>query len=910
MKKPLFTPLVALSLLGLFSSKAHGQSSTTEVIGTVQTDSGEPLPGATVFIKGTYIGGTTNSDGMFRLQVPNESRLPVLNVSFLGYETQQDTLRGYGSATNIVLVPSVSMGLLNEVVISASRIEENIMRAPVTVDKLNSLQLGRLTKPDLLQGLAQQKGVDVTTSGMFMSSLSSRGFNSATSERLVQLVDYMDTQSPSLNINAGNSLGLPEVDIASVEVLHGPSSALYGANAFNGVVLLNSKDPFTYEGLSLRLRGGNRDYLDGQLRYAVRLGRKWAFKVSGSYAQANDWIAENYGAQSSVVVGVNNPAGSNKGYDGINIYGDVGQTFDKSAGKLAGQTVFMPGFTERELIADDNRAKLYRVVPSLSFLLTNKVKATVEAKFAQGTTSYQQTNRYRLQDFATHQFRAEVKAPNWYVRAYQTQDWGNNTYDMSFLGSFMQTAIDPRFNTSKSYAAEYFGQYALTYNTFLANPANAGNTAGAEAAARAAAAKFQLVPGTPEFNELRATVKKDGTPTKGARVNPSSLLTDVSAQRDFKFRYLDLIVGGAYRQYRLGSSGLLFSDTDGERIKNFEYGAYGQLSKELLNQRLKLTFAGRVDEFRNFKAKFSPRGSVVYALGADKQHNLRASYNQAFRSPTQQGQYLQLDLQRVLLLGNVGNGFSGYSTALGANLGTILSNPATAQAELAKYAVSLGALKPERVSTLEVGYKGSLAKNVLVDVNYYRSDYNDFIGQTRLITNVNGTSPTTPELAAGGAKQYTSGTTRVIQIQANAAQRVRTSGSMVAVTYTPTKVLNVTGNYTLNLLERDNLPADFLTYYNTPKNKYNVGVFGEVAKVVTYSANYRWAQGHLFESPFAIGELKSFSSLDAQLGYTLPKLHTTLQVGGSNLANARNMQVYGGPQVGRMAYAGLSIDVK
>lgn len=910
MKKPLFTPLVALSLLGLFSSKAHGQTPTTEVIGTVQTDSGEPLPGATVFIKGTYIGGTTNSDGMFRLQVPNETRLPVLNVSFLGYETQQDTLRGYGRTTNIVLIPSVSMGLLNEVVISASRIEENIMRAPVTVDKLNSLQLGRLTKPDLLQGLAQQKGVDVTTSGMFMTSLSSRGFNSATSERLVQLVDYMDTQSPSLNINAGNSLGLPEVDIASVEVLHGPSSALYGANAFNGVVLLNSKDPFTYEGLTLRLRGGSRDYLDGQLRYAVRLGRKWAFKVSGSYAQANDWIAENYDAQSSVVVGANNPAGSNKGYDGINIYGDVSQTFDRTAGKLAGQTVFMPGFTERELIANDNRAKLFRVVPSVSFLLTDKIKATVEAKIAQGTTSYQQTNRYRLQNFATHQYRAEVKASNWFVRGYQTQDWGNDTYDMSFQGSFMQTAIDPRFNTGKSYAAEYFGQYALTYNTFLANPANAGNTAGAEAAARAAAAKFQLVPGTPEFNELRATVKKDGTPTKGARVNPSSLLTDFSAQRDFKFSFLDLIVGGAYRQYRLGSSGLLFSDTDGERIKNYEYGAYGQLSKELLNQRLKLTFAGRVDEFRNFQAKFSPRGSAVYALGADKQHNLRASYNQAYRSPTQQGQYLQLDLQRVLLLGNVGDGFAGYSTAVAANLGTILGNPATAQAELAKYAVSLGALKPERVSTVEVGYKGTPAKNILVDVNYYRSDYNDFIGQTRLITNVNGTSPSTPELAAGGAKQYASGSTRVIQVQANAQQRVRTSGSMVAVTYTPTKVLNLTGNYTLNLLERDNLPAEFLTYYNTPKHKYNVGVFGELAKVVTYSANYRWAQGYLFESPFAIGELKSFSSLDAQLGYLLPRLHTTLQAGGSNLANARNMQIYGGPQVGRMAYLGLSIDVK
>ena len=907
MKKSLFTPLITLSVLSMPAGLAQAQTQA-ELIGTVQTDTGEPLPGATVFVQGTYIGGTTNGQGMFRLLVPAHSLPATVNVSFVGYETHKAVIENAGDKLSVVLLPSPAQ--INEVVVSASRVEENILRAGVTVDKLNTLQLDRLTQPDLIPGLARMKGVDVTQSGMFMSSLSTRGFNGATSERLVQLIDYMDTQSPSLNINAGNALGLPEIDIASVEVLHGPSSALYGANAFNGVVLTNSKDPYQYEGLSVRLRGGNRDYVDGQLRYAVRFGRKAAFKVSGSYTRALDWMAENYDALSAAYVPNNNPAGSGLGYDAVNRYGDVSNTFNATGGALNGKTVFMPGWTERQLVAGDRYAQLYRVVPSFHYLITDKVKAMVEFKRAEGTTSYQFTNRYRFKNFASNQVRAELKADNWFVRAYQTQDFGNDSYDLPFLGAFMQTAVDPTSTTGRSYAQQYFQAYAVAYNTYLAR--TPGDVAGAEQAAQTAAARYQLTPGSAEFNDLRKRVSQDPTAGKGARINPSSLLNDVSAQYDFKTRAVDVVIGGAYRQYRLGSDGQLFSDLDGKRIVNPEFGAYLQLTKQLLQERLKLTAAGRLDDSKNFKSVFSPRASAVYSLGEQKQHNLRASYNQAYRSPTQQGQYLNLDLARVLLLGNIGGGFQGYSTAAASQLGSILTQPATAQERLAAYELQADRLKPERVATWEVGYKGELVKNVVLDVNYYRSHYNDFIGQVRLISNVDGSRPTLPQLAAAAQspQPFQSGTTRVIQVQTNANQEVRTSGGLVALTWTPTKQLNLTGNYTLNLIDRSNLPEGFQTYYNTPKHKYNVGAYGELAKRFSYSVNYRWAEGHLFESPFAAGQLGSYTSLDAQVGYQLPRLHTTLQAGGSNLANARNIQVYGGPQIGRLVYAGLSLDLK
>lgn len=886
--------------------------STQTLSGQVQTDSGEPLAGATVLIKGSYIACPTSSNGQFYLSVPATQTWPlVLSTSYVGYETQLDTLRAPSTVPlRMVLIPAPA--LVSEVVVSASRREERGLTAPATVSKLSAQAIARLTLPDLIQNLAREKGVDVTTSGMFMASLSTRGFGGATSERLVQLVDYMDTQSPSLNINAGNSLGLPEVDIANVEVLHGPSSALYGANAFNGVVLTTSKDPFLFQGLTVRLRGGNRDYTDGQLRYAQKLGRRFAFKVVGSWARAQDWLASNYDAQGPLYSTGNNSAGSNYGYDAVNKYGDVSTTFGPTGGALNGKTVFMPGWTEQELVAGDSHATLYRFIPSLHYLVTDKIQAMVQFKRAQGTTGYQFTNRYRFKDFASNQYRAELRGANWFLRAYQTQDFGGHTYDLPFTGAFMQTSIDPRSGAAGlSYAQEYFGTYARAYNVYLAT--HPGDVTGAGQVAQTAAAPYQLAAGSDAFNALRGKVISDPTPGKGSLINPSSLLTDYSGQYEVRSHVVNAVVGAAYRRFALGSDGHLFADTDGERIHNYEYGSYLQLTKAVLADRLRLTAAGRLDKSQNFDAVFSPRASAVFSLDRKQLHNLRLAYNQAYRSPTQQGQYLNLDLTRVLLLGNIAGGFQGYSTALAGNLGKVLTAGEQASTQLAAYAVSADRLRPERVQTLEAGYKAQLTDKLSLDVNYFFSQYKDFIGQIRFIGNVDGSRPTLAQLALATrtpAPFQTSGQpTRIIQVQANAAQAVRSSGGLVAATYEFTPALNLTANYSLNLLATGNLPAGYQTYFNTPKHKYNVGLYGTVLKRLAYSANYRWAQGFLFESPFAAGQLANYSSLDAQLSYQVSNSPLALQAGGSNILNSNNVQVYGGPQVGRLYYAGLTLNV-
>ncbi|MBT9393004.1 TonB-dependent receptor [Hymenobacter sp. NST-14] len=870
-----FLFLLLLLLSQVFTGWAQD---TGSIAGTVETEAGEPMPGATIFIRGTFIGTSTNRDGRFALRADFSEGPVTLSVSFVGYESRDVTLTKPDNAVKVQL--KINPTQTNEIIASASRVEEGILQAPVTVEKVTSQQILRLPPPDVQVGLNHFKGIDVNGTSMLMNSLSTRGFNSPKSERLIQLTDYFDTQSPSLNVNAGNLTGLPELDIESIEIIHGPASALYGANAFNGVLLQNSKDPFVSEGLSVRVRGGQRSFFDGQLRYAQKIGERFAFKITGAYLTADDWLASNYEATSTSVEFRNNARNSTLGFDAVNRYGDVAFTVPAAypIPDLRGKTLFMPGFEEQTLVGEDDQAKSLKIHPTLSYLLTSSIKMTAGFNYNRGTASYQSSSRYRFKDFGTNQFHGEIKGERWFVRGQSVQDYGNNSYDLNLLGSFIQTSPIAT-GGSTTYAQQYFNTYLTTY----AGARQGGQTdAQAQTTALAAAAPFQLDPNSATFRNLRSEIIADATPGRGARLNPSSLLNEGNAQYDFKLgETADLIVGAAYRKFRLGSNGNLFSDADG-RIQNHELGGYGQLTKKFLDERLKLALAGRVDEFKNFQPAFSPRASVVYSAGALRQHNFRASYGRAFRSPTQLDQYIRLDVGQLLILGNVDNGFQGYSLTDG-------------------QPVNIASLDLERLSTYEVGYKGALGDKLAVDVNYYRNYYNDFIGAQRFNGNPNGTRPATPG-AAGS---------RVLQVWTNADQEVRTQGAALGLTYAFAPFLNVAANYTLNVQDRNDVTnAEFQTYFNTPKHKYNVGASGTLINHLSYALNYRWAQGHEYGTPFAVGQLSDYSATDAYLGYNFVQTGLTAQVGASNLFDATNVQVYGGPQIGRLVYVGLQLDIK
>ncbi len=905
--------LYYLLLTLLLSSGSAWAQQGVLVAGTVQAESGVAIPGATVFVKGTYIGNSTNEEGQFQLKVDFDKGPVVLSVGFVGYETQNITLSQPDNALAVILKPST---ILNAVVVSASRVAESIGQVPVTVEKVGARQVEQLPNPDILSGLGRFKAVDVSSSSLLVNSFSTRGFNSSRSERVLQLADYVDTQLPSLNSNFGNLLGIPVLDIESMEILHGPASALYGANAFNGVLLFNSKDPFTSPGLTLRLRGGNRNYYDGQFRYAQKIGERIAFKISGGYLSAIDFVADNQEPTALSIEPNNQGVTSRLGYDAVNTYGDVSNTFDARAGALRGQTVFLPGYTERQLLAGDDQAKSIKVEPSVSVLLSSALKLTVDYKFTQANTTFQGATRYRFVNSGAHQSRVELKGSNFFVRAFSTRDYSggrdpktDGAYNLGFLGGFLanQPVLkadgNPLLDANGqpvSYGQRYFGTYATAYNDAFSR--TGGDAAIASTVAFNAANSLAplLQPGTDEFNAARDRIIHDARPGQGARVVLRSFLNDASAQYNFKNDIADIIVGGAFRQFLLGSDGTLFSDTPDKRVRNYEYGAYTQLSRSLLADRLRISAAGRLDRFKNFETAFSPRASLVYSAGADKQHNFRASYSRAFRSPTQTDQYIRLDVGRAILLGNVGNGFQGYDLKI-----RTAANPTDASLQ-----VNFDKLRLEEVNTVEAGYRAQLFSKLYADLVYFRSSYNDFIGTQTFIGNADGSRPGLAQLPTTNAP---GSSVRVIQASVNVAQRVQTQGASLGLSYTLSPALTLLGNYSFNdfITKAEDLPTGFQTFFNTPRHKFNLGLDGQALnKQLSYNLNYRWAQSFTYESTFATGPVRATRIVDAQAGYTVPRLNTTLQAGVSNLFDAPNTQVYGAPNIGRLGFVGLLFELK
>ena len=213
-----------------------------------------------------------------------------------------------------------------EVIVSASRVEENILSSPVSIEKMGIIDIQNNSTPSFYDGLYQLKGVDMNVNSLTFRFPNTRGFTGEANYRMNQLVDGIENISPGLSFAAGNMFGLSELDVESVELLVGASSALYGPGGMNGTLLMTSKNPFEYQGLSFKAQTGvmhvNADYQDQvspmydlSLRYAKAINNKLAFKITGSYLQAEDWQGSDFRDRTDL----NDPTltrESNPGYDG------------------------------------------------------------------------------------------------------------------------------------------------------------------------------------------------------------------------------------------------------------------------------------------------------------------------------------------------------------------------------------------------------------------------------------------------------------------------------------------------------------------------------------------------------------------------------------------------------------------
>ena len=931
-----------LSLLALLIISSV-QLIAQNITGTIKDQtSGESLIGASVVIKGTSIGAVTDFDGKFSFN-PKDQKAPyTLVISYIGYDTQEKVLQSTSSPLNISL--GSSKIALKEATKVEQRISEKQKESALTVESMDVIAIKETPAANFYEGLGNLKGVDLTSASIGFKIINTRGFNSTSPVRSLQIIDGVDNQSPGLNFSLGNFLGASDLDVLKVDIIQGASSAFYGPNAFNGVLSMTTKNPFIKPGLAVQFKAGERGLLETAVRYAQVFKNKagvdkFAYKLNLFYMQAHDWEADNDDPSTSSRAGKYNPGG----YDAVNRYGDENLTSGINNATSLSQQSQMPGlglwyrdgYWEKDLVSYDS--KNLKASLAMHYRLKEDVELIVASNFGTGTTVYQGDNRYSLKDILFFQNRIEInKRDKYFFRLYATNEDAGKSYDAVFTAFLMQDAAKDNIRWSSDYR-NYWSQNikglispsfapngnlpgfplsSFPYDTTQANAVlnmymDSLNNWHQEASDYANSATLgynaYYEPGTAAFDSLKnAIISRKSFGEGGTLFYDKSALYHAHGEYKFKPSFMDIIVGANGRLYAPNSEGTIFSDTldnDSNRIKiyNYEYGIYVGLEKKLKEDKWKFNLTARLDKNKNFNFLVSPAASVIW--NPHKNHTLRVSFSAAIRNPTLADQYLYYNVGRAILIGNI----TGYDSLV--TIPSLLIYFNSLNPNDLVYS-KIDPIRPEKVKTAEIGYRTSLFNRLYFDLNYYFSYYTDFIGY-KLAADIRFL-PDNPAYFS-----YL----QAYRVASNAEGAVTTQGFSIGGNLFFAKNFSVNGNYSWNVLNEASSSNDpIIPAFNTPAHKYNAGIsgrdfdlnlFGWKTHHWGFNTNYKWVQGFDYTgSPQFTGFVPSYYAVDAQINKFIPKIHCTIKLGASNLTNNKQFQVYGGPRIGRMGYISLLFELE
>ena len=955
---------------------ASAQNSTI-VSGSVKNAKSKELVSAvSVTVKGSSVGTFTDDKGTFRFS--SIKNYPVTLVfSSVGFANKEVTVNAASSTVEVVLEPSFTLG--NEVVVSASRVPERILESPVSIERVSTAAIRNTPASNYYDILTNLKGVDVVAASLTFKSVGTRGFNSSGNTRLNQLIDGMDNQAPGLNFSVGSVIGLTELDVDNMELLPGASSALYGPGGMNGTVLINSKNPFKYQGLSFQIKQGinhvdaaqrpTSAYNDWAIRWAKKVNDKFAYKITAENMTAQDWLANqsnNYSRGTGSPNGVTIPGWRDidPNYDGVNFYGDeTSQSLSSIAnaviaasgvpsaavgyfnaflasnptanlatynaaltagglgalvnsgmspifygaarGMFGNQMVSRTGYAESDVL--DPTTSNFKLTGSLNYMLTDKIEASFSTYFGTGNTVYTGSDRYSLRDLRMAQFKFELKHKNWYVRAYATHENSGN--------SFNGTIATRTFNEAWKPSASWYPQYMVAYVSAMQQgaPQYMSHMAARNFADQGRPTGF--IGNHPLFQSIvRTPIGKKVAGMnglEGGQFMDKSRLNVIDAQYNLTEAFglaktgTDFLVGFNTKQYQLNSEGTIFADTLGA-ININEFGAYGQLSQKLFKEIVKVTISGRYDKNTNFAGRFTPRASAVIKLKQD--HNIRLSYQTAYRFPTTQNQWINLLVGGgTRLMGGLpqlrdyynfsGNpGFTLASVqAFGASAMAGAPNPTLLKAQ------NFGEFKPESSTSFEVGYKGLFGKVLLVDAYMYNSRYQNFISGVTVIQSRGSYNPMNL-LFESSRIGYS--------ISTNAPGEVTVKGWGASADFLLPKNFTIGANIYSD--EIGDLPTGFVSYFNTSKYRTNITFansgFGKDNRL-GFNLVYRNVSDFFYEGTFGTGQMPGYKTLDGQVSYKFPAIKTLVKVGGTNLLNKYYRTGWGNPSIGGLYYVSFAYNV-
>ncbi|PAU92997.1 hypothetical protein CK503_13815 [Aliifodinibius salipaludis] len=939
---------MVFSFILFISNHAYSQ---TQISGSVvDAEDGSPLGGVNVSVKGKVIGTSTGTNGEFSL---NTQQAPPLTLVFtmVGFRTQEVEITE-NTVTDLTVELSEAAIVGDEVVVSASRVEENILESPVSIEKIDAISIQQAASPSFYESLANLKGVDFSTQSITFHSINTRGFNANGNTRFVQLIDGIDNQAPGLNFPVGNVVGIPELDLESAELIPGVASALYGPNALNGILLMQSKSPFKYPGLSVQAKVGANHfdsnveddpalYQDYGLRYANTINDKFGYKFNFSYLRATDFVAQDtrdMGPRSYGVVerGATSRNG-NRVYNGVNVYGqpllNLGELADRAiaGGNQQVEAIrslfpdgeagnFTPtGYPEASVV--DNTSESLKLGTALHYRITDNYELLGQFNWGSGSSVYTANDRFVLDDFNIWTAKVELNNPNFFLRAYTTQEDAGDTYAANTLASLIN--------------AETF---VPAYVNAFGNARTQGATIDeAHAQARAVGNAVQPQPGTQAYENIASRLRSTPISEGGALFTDQTGLWHAETKYNFSEiidpSLVELIVGGNVRRYDLKSGGTLFALKDnGEEFNIDEFGTYLQASKSLFNEDLDLQASLRYDKNEYFDGQFSPRFSAVYTVAEN--HNIRASYQQGFRIPNTQTQFIDLDVVSNRLIGSnpilkERYNFSSNPVYRVENLQAARAEAAEGNMQAARdllTPVEFDEFETEKVNSYEIGYKALIGERLTVDAYYYYSAYEDFIAEILFTQAVDLTDTNTRDgysPVSGFDPTSESGKDAIINdnvpggrlqtygVDVNADGKVEAQGFAFDAKYVIGRGYTIGGNVAWNELisQQDLIDQGFRAEYNTPEWRYNLKFENrKVTPAIGFNVVYRWQDAFLWESSFGKGVIDAYGSLDAQVSYRLPDLNTSIKLSGSNILNSHHTTSFGNPQLGAIYMISFTFD--
>ncbi|WP_281299048.1 TonB-dependent receptor [Flavobacterium limnophilum] len=841
-------------------------------------------------------------------------------------QTEKDTKlkQDFSKPLADTLTPALE---LKEVVVTASRTQETILRSPISIEQLQSADAKKYGSPTHFDGLENLKNVQIIIPSLGFKVINTRGFANTTNVRFAQLIDGIDNQAPHLGAPIANALGANDLDIDKIEVIPGSAAALYGMNAINGLANIQTQNPFQYQGMSIQqLTGvnhvGNVDRFSPQLftttnlRYAQAFNSKMAFKINASITNGTDWVADNRTDlapnlnASTNLYGDDNPA-----YDEVNGYGN--ESANRKTLTLNGKkyVVSRTGYRETEIA--DYGIENYKWDAGLYFRPKKGHELAITYKGALINTVYQRSNRFRLEDYKLSQYAIDYHTDVFMVRGYLTQENTGKSYNMRSLAENMDRA----FKSDD----KWFSDYTTAYNNAVTN---GSVVADAHKIARTTSDEGRFVPGTAAYEQKKEELVNINNWDYGAALRVKSSLVHSEGLLNWDKAFTDfftkigvqLLSGFDYRTYIIVPDGNYFINPEhnGENLTYGKTGGFTQLSKDLFSKKLRLSASIRGDKADYFEVKFTSRFTAVYS--PKEAVNFRASYQSGYRFPSifegfsnvNSGGVKRVGGLRIMSDGIFENSYTKVSidkfqAQVTSDLNTLGLTQAQAidknKAIIQKNPYTY--LEPEFVRSFEFGFRGlALKKSLLIDADFYYNRYENFIAQ------VEASIPNTSNPAQIPTALYSKTTQSRYRLWTNSKSKIYNYGSSLGLKYRYNSVFSFLGNLTYSKLDRTDEQDGLEDGFNTPQIMANGTVIVEnLWRNLGVSVTYRQQSPYDYVSFLVSGEVPSYWAMDAQINYDFKKPGVVAKLGGINFLNKPYYSILGGPQIGAFYYLSLTWNV-